>query len=118
MSKVALVVFAGANSHADLGRVFNAIELAREYKESGDEVRMIFDGAGTEWIPKLEDPEHEAHELYASIRDVIDGACEFCANAFDVRDEIAETDIDFLSEFEGHPSLKSLIDTGYEIVTF
>ncbi len=118
MAKTALIVFAGAESHADLGRVFNAIETAREYKEDGEEVQIIFDGAGTEWIPVLEDPEHKAHEPYASVKDVIAGACAFCAKSFGVYDDIAETDVNFLSEFEGHPSIKTLIDDGYTVVTF
>lgn len=118
MSKAALIVFAGTDSHADLGRVFNAIETAREYKQDGDEVLLIFDGAGTEWIPVLEDPDHDAHEAYESVKDVVAGACKFCSKAFEVHDEIAETDIDFLSEFEGHPSIKSLIEEGYQVVTF
>ncbi|MFW5967538.1 MAG: hypothetical protein ACOCV2_08480, partial [Persicimonas sp.] len=83
MSKTALIVFAGAEGHANLGRVFNAIETAREYKEDGDEVLIVFDGAGTEWIPVLEDPEHDAHKAYKSVKDVIAGACEFCSKAFD-----------------------------------
>ena len=118
MAKTALVVLAGTELHSDLGRVFNAIETAREYKEDGEEVQIIFDGAGTEWIPQLEDPEHDAHEPYLSIKDVIGGACEFCANSFGVLDEIRETDIELLSEFEGHPSIKSLVDEGYQVITF
>jgi hypothetical protein len=118
MPKTALIVLAGTESHADLGRVFNAIETAREYKEDGEEVKIIFDGAGTEWIPVLEDPKHNAHEPYASVKDVIAGACKFCAKSFEVYDDIKETDVEFLSEFEGHPSIKTLIDDGYQVVTF
>lgn len=118
MAKTALIVLAGNESHADLGRVFNAMEAASEYIDAGEEVKLIFDGAGTEWIPVLEDPEHDAHELYASVREVVDGACEFCANAFDVHDEIRQTDIEFLNDYEGHPSIKSLVDDGYEVITF
>ena len=120
MAKTALIVFAGTDGHSDLGRVFNALETAREYKQSGagDEVKLIFDGAGTEWIPELEDPDHKAHELYTSVKDVIEGACRFCAKSFGVFQQIEESDIEFLSDFEGHPSIKSLIDEGYEVVTF
>ena len=118
MAKTALIVLAGTDSHADLGRVFNAIETAREYKEEGEEVQIIFDGAGTEWIPKLEDPEHDAHGPYASVKDVITGACQFCAKSFGVYDQIEETDVELLSEFEGHPSIKSLVDEGYQVITF
>lgn len=120
MAKTALVVLAGTEGHSDLGRVFNALEVAREYKDDGqgDEVTLIFDGAGTEWIPELEDPEHDAHEIYKSVEDRIEGACRFCAKSFGVFQEIQETDIEFLDDFEGHPSIKSLVDEGYEVITF
>lgn len=118
MAKTALIVFAGTETHAELGRVFNAIETAREYKEDGEEVKVIFDGAGTEWIPELENPDHDAHEAYASIKDVIEGACKFCAKSFGVFEEIKATDVTLISEFEGHPSIKSLVDDGYQVITF
>ena len=120
MAKTALIVFAGTDGHSDLGRVFNALETAREYKEygEGDDVKLIFDGAGTEWVPELEDPNHDAHEVYASVKDVVEGACRFCAKSFGVFDAIQETDVDCLDDFEGHPSIKSMIDDGYQVVTF
>lgn len=119
MSKVAIFVLAGTEGHSDLGRVFNALEVAREYEEDGDgEAVIVFDGAGTEWVPELEDPEHDAHEIYASVKHRIEGACRFCAKSFGVFEEIQETDIDFLADFEGHPSIKSFVDDGYEVITF
>lgn len=120
MAKTALIVFAGTDGHSDLGRVFNALETAKEFKEDGegDDVELIFDGAGTEWVPELENPEHDAHELYASVKDVVAGACKFCSKSFGVYQEIEETDVEFLDDFDGHPSIKTLIDEGYEVVTF
>ncbi len=120
MAKTALIVLAGTNGHSDLGRVFNALEVVREYEEDGqgDAVTLIFDGAGTEWIPELEDPEHDAHEIYASVKERIEEACRFCAKSSGVFEEIQETEIDFLDDFEGHPSIKSFVDEGYEVVTF
>jgi hypothetical protein len=47
MAKAAIVVLAGTESHADLGRVTNALEAAKEFEEAGDDVEVIFDGAGT-----------------------------------------------------------------------
>lgn len=58
MNKVAVVVLAGTESHADLGRIVNALGTAKEFKEAGDEVQVIFDGAGTEWVAELSNPEH------------------------------------------------------------
>ncbi len=120
MSKTALIVFAGTDSHADLGRVFNALETTREFIENGegDDVKLIFDGAGTQWIPELEDPEHDAHPIYDAVKGSIAGACRFCSKSFGVFEEVQQSDIDFLADFNGHPSIKSLVDDGYEVVTF
>lgn len=118
MAKISVVVLAGAESHADMGRVTNALALAKEAKGAGDDVELVFDGAAATWIPQLEDPGHDLHGLYAAVRDRVAGVCEFCAGAFGVRDEIEEAGVPLLSEFECHPSLRSRVEEGYEVVTF
>ncbi len=47
MPKAALVVLAGTEAREGLGRVTNALITAREFKEAGDEVRLVFEGAAT-----------------------------------------------------------------------
>ncbi len=118
MAKISVVLLAGTESHGDLGRLVNAISLVKEAKEAGDEVELVFDGAGTEWIPELEDEEHKMHRPYRAIKDEVAGACEFCAGAFGVKEAVREAGIAFLSEFEGHPSLRRRIEQGYRVVTF
>jgi hypothetical protein len=117
MAKAAVIVLAGTESHADHGRVYNALEATKEFVDAGDDVRLIFDGAGTEWIPELEDEDHDYHGLYESVRDVV-GACDFCAGAFEVSDEVDEAGVTRLNEYEGHPSVRSLVKDGYEVITF
>ncbi|WP_138429203.1 DsrE family protein [Fodinibius saliphilus] len=118
MIKVAVVVLAGTDSHESLGRVVNALELTKELQDHNEEVKLIFDGAGTEWIPELEDENHDAHPLYKAVKANIHGACRFCAKAFEVFKEIKKTDIDLLDEYDQHPSLRNFIADGYQIVTF
>ena len=58
MAKAAIVILAGNESHSDYGRLANALEAAKEFAENDDdELELIFDGAGTQWIPELEDEE-------------------------------------------------------------
>lgn len=118
MSKAAVVVLADTESHADLGRVVNALETAKEFAESNDdEVELIFDGAGTQWIPELEDEDSDLFELYQSVR--TDAAvCDYCVGAFGVDEEVNEAGIERLDDHDGHPSIKSLVDAGYEVITF
>ena len=118
MAKISVVVLADSETHGDMGRVANALSLAKEAEEAGDDVEVVFDGAGTTWVPVLTDENHDMHPMYQAIEDRVAGACEFCANAFHVRDAVKESDVPFLSEYEGHPSLRTRIEEGYQIVTF
>lgn len=118
MAKVVVLVLADVETHGDMGRVANALATAKELKEAQDDVKLIFDGAATRWIPKLADPENKLHGLYAAVQDRVAGACEFCAEAFGVTDSVKQCNVPFLGEYEGHPSLRSLIVQGYQIVTF
>ncbi|MBI3181533.1 MAG: DsrE family protein [Myxococcales bacterium] len=118
MVKVAIVVLADTESHGDLGRVANALELAKELKQAGDSVELIFDGAGTKWVPGLADPSHKAHPLFKEVREKVRGACAFCAGAFGATAGVKAADTKLLGEFEGHPSLRRLLVDGYQIVTF
>ncbi len=118
MPQAAMLVLAGTETRADLGRVVNALQIAREFDESGDEVTVIFDGAGTQWIPALEDEGHKYHGLYEATKDKVAGACSYCAGAYGVKDEIEHTEVDLLDEFDGHPSVHKLVSNGYQVLTF
>jgi hypothetical protein len=118
MNKIAVVVLADAETHADTGRLANAMELAKEAGEQGDEVRIVFDGAGTRWVPVLTNESNQLNAYYRAVHHLIDGACAFCASAFHVKAEIQETDVPLISDYEGHPSLRGYIQEGYQVVTF
>jgi hypothetical protein len=118
MTKAAMVVLADTGSAEGLGRVVNALTTAKELKEAGDEATVIFDGAGTKWVAKLSKPDHKYSGLFQEVRDVIGGACAYCSRAYGVRDEVEGSGVQLLSEFEGHPSIRSLIADGYHVVTF
>ena len=118
MANAAIVVLAGNESHADYGRLANALEAAKEFAETdGDNVRLIFDGAGTQWIPELEDPEGDYHELFAAVKEHA-AVCDFCASAFDVAEAVDAAGLDRLDEYDGHPSIRDLVADDYEIITF
>jgi len=119
MPKAALVILADTDTHEALGRIANALEVAKEMKEEGEDVKIVFDGAGTIWVPELADPEHKMHPLYEAVKDKIDGVCHFCAGAFGVRHKIEKLgDVPLLSEYDEHPSLLRLMRDGYQVITF
>jgi hypothetical protein len=118
MSKAAAIVFADAGSPEGLGRVMNALTTAQEFKEAGDETVVVFDGAGTKWIAELSREKHKYHQLFEDVRDVVAGACSYCAEAFGVKEAVEGAGIDLLEDYKGHPSLRTLINDGYHVVTF
>lgn len=118
MLKVAVVVLADTQSPGDFGRVVNALTTAKELKQSGDDVRIVFDGAGGKWVPELAKSGHKYHALYESVREAVDGVCSYCAAAFGVKEAVKSAGVKLLEDFEDHPSLRSLMQDGYQIVTF
>ncbi|MEK7761623.1 MAG: hypothetical protein AAB433_08595 [Nitrospirota bacterium] len=118
MSKVAIVILADTETHESLGRVVNALEAVKEFKDGHDDVQLIFDGAGPKWIVELEKPNHKLHGLYLAVKDQISGACEFCAGAFGVKDTVVACGVKLTGEYDGHPSFKKLVSQGYQVITF
>ena len=118
MAKAAIVVLADTETHADLGRIANALTSANEFKEAGDETTMVFDGAGTKWVAELSNPDHKLHDAFESVKDTVAGACDYCAGAFGVKEKLKKTDVPLLAEYAGHPSLQRLVSQGYQVITF
>ncbi|MFW5939168.1 MAG: DsrE family protein [Halolamina sp.] len=118
MTNAAVVILAGTEGHENLGRLVNGLEAAREFAEHGDDdLELIFDGAGTQWVPVLEDPDHDYHELYTALSDEA-SVCDYCSDAFGVDEAVQDAGVVQLDENDGHPSIRSLVDDGYEIITF
>lgn len=118
MVKVAVVVMADTPTHADRARVANALTTTYEFKEAGDEVVLIFTGAGTKWVGELSEPDHRLHRAFELVRDKVNGACKACAVSFGVREAIESSGIPLLTEYKGHQSLRNLVVQGYQVITF
>ncbi len=114
--KAAVVVFAElGSSHGELARVVNALTLVREFKEAGDDVKLIFDGGGVATLAAMVRPEHSLNRLYQLIEDNVVGACAYCSKAFGVKEQLEEAGVSLLSDYKQHPSLRSLVVDGYQI---
>ena len=96
----------------------NAFTLAGEAIENNDDLKIIFDGAGTKWIGELEKKDHKMHQIYMGFKDRISGACPFCAQAFGVKNQVEKSGLPFLDEYKNHPSLRKLVKEGYTVLTF
>lgn len=118
MAKAALVVLADTDSREGLGRIANALVTAQEFDQAGDDVTVVFDGAGTKWIAELANPEHKYHRRFEALKPRVAGACAYCAAAFGVRKEVEAAQVRLLDEYEQHPSIRRLLADGYQVITF
>jgi len=118
--KYAIILQAGKESHEGMARAVHAFLYARELKEHGHDVVLIFDGAGTEWIEELSNPKSTSKikPAYEAVRKlgITEIICDHCAVAFHVKDRLAERKLPLTAEFEGHPSIAKWADQGYQLV--
>jgi len=118
MSQYLIVLQAGKESHEGLARAYHALLYAKDFQEKGHGAKLIFDGAGTEWVPELMKPEHKLHPLFKEVQATgsIDAICDFCAGAFGVKGAAQKCTIPMRSEFHGHPSIAKYAAEGYQIL--
>jgi hypothetical protein len=106
-------------SEESLGRVFNALAAAYDFKNAGKEVSIIFQGAGTRWPEALQQEDHPAHDLFKSVEDKIQGISCGCADVFggDTTgyDLIKDNSVPNTS---GLASYSALQEQGYNVITF
>ena len=106
-----------------LGRVFNALAAAYDFKQNGEEVSVMFNGTGTRWIAELNNPEHPVFALFEAVKDNIAGVSCGCADVFGSAEEVETSGFDYLTDnavpgTRGLPSLHKLALEGYSILTF
>jgi hypothetical protein len=82
--KLAVVIMSDPKNGTEesLGRALNAMALAYEHQQAGDEVAVLFKGAGTRWPEQLTKISHPANALYNLIRENVRGASCACAERY------------------------------------
>lgn len=123
--KAAIVVLSDPKSGTEeaLGRVFNALASAYDFKHGGDEVTVLFQGAGSRWIGELTKADHPAHKLFEAVKDLVAGASCGCADVFGARESVVASGFELITDNQvpgttGLPSLQKLIKDGYTVLTF
>jgi hypothetical protein len=125
MSKTAIVVFSDPKAGGEdaLGRFFNAMFLTLELKEKGQEVELVFQGAGARWPAEVTKPAHPANALYNAVRDKVAGVCGGCADVFGATEGAERTGLKLIREraipgTAGILDLSRYLDSGWRLVTF
>lgn len=121
MSKTAIVVLSEpkAGSEEALGRVFNALAAGYDFKQANEEVKILFQGAGTRWPEELQKEDHPGHTLYKAVEDKIEGISCGCADVFGAN----PAGLDLITDNKaigttGLPSFVNLQKEGYSVITF
>lgn len=114
MNKTAIIILSDpkAGSEEALGRVFNALASAYEFKQAGQEVKIIFQGAGVRWPEHLEKPEHPVNALYQEVKDYVHGLSQGCVAVFGT--EVSGYDLLHDNAVPGTPGLPSLLNLSNE----
>jgi hypothetical protein len=118
MSKIAIVILTDTEGGEALGRVVNALTAAQEFQEGGDEVQVIFTGAGTKWVGELAKPDHKLHGTYTMLKGCVAGACGYCAGAFGVADTVQSAGVCLLNDYGTNMSFRKLVKDAFQVITF
>ena len=119
--KTAIIILSDPKNESEesLGRVFNALATAYDFKSAGKDVSILFQGAGTRWPEALQKADHPAHELFEAVADKIQGISCGCADVFGANpsgfDLIKDNKV---PKTTGLPSLSKLQDDGFHVLTF
>lgn len=123
--KAAIIILSDPKTATDeaLGRVFNALAAAYDFKQQGDEVTVLFQGAGSRWIAELSKSDHPVRALFDSVKDTVAGVSCGCAEVFGATEEVGKSAFEFVKDnavpgTAGLPSLRKLASEGYTILSF
>jgi hypothetical protein len=112
MSTATIIVLSDpAGGEEALGRVFNALAAAYDFKRNNRPVQLVFQGTGTRWPSVLTSPKHPAHALYEPVTDTVAGASAGCAAFFGAAEEVRQSSLPALNDnpVPGTPGLPSLV---------
>lgn len=123
--KAAIVILSDPKSGTEdaLGRLFNALASAYDFKNSGDDVTILFQGAGTRWVGEVSKADHPAHSLFQEVVDKVAGVSCGCADVFGATEDAEKSGFDLIKDnpvpgTSGLPSLRKLLADGYSMLTF
>jgi len=117
MNKIAVVIYSNLEG-AGKSAVYRALMFAEELIRAGDDVTIVFDGAGSAALAAIIEPGHDIHRTWQKAAPALRGVCSYCAKAYGVNDALAAAGIPMLVDDRGHASLRNLLLEGRQIITF
>lgn len=123
--KTAIIILSDPHADGDgaLGRAFNGLAAAYDFKQRGDDVTVLFQGAGVRWIGELSKDDHPVHDLFEAVKDTVAGVSLACSDVFGGGEDATTEGFDLVSGNDvpgtrGLPSLAALIAEGRTVLTF
>ena len=119
-TKILIILQAGTESHEGRARALHSVLYAKELAAAGATVRLVFDGAGTGWLARWlrsDGPPSRAAQLFAELKatGLAYEVCDYCAGAFDVREELVEQGEVLTGAYLDHPSIASHVADGFQV---
>ena len=109
--KTAIIILSDPQAGEEaLGRVFNGLAVAHEAMQAGDEVEVVFNGAGTRWPEQLAQLSHPANGLFNAVRESVKGASLGCAVVFGASKSVEACGLPLLKDqaLAGTPGISNL----------
>lgn len=123
--KTAIIILSDPNSNSEeaLGRLFNGLAAAYDFKENGEEVTVMFQGTGTRWTKYITQEDHPVYALYKTVEDKVAGISCGCADVFGAKEDAVKNGFDLITDnavpgTSGLPSLQKLTADGYQLLIF
>lgn len=122
--KAAIIILSDPQAGEEaLGRMFNGLAAAYDFKQKGTETGIYFQGTGTRWPGVLADSAHPIHALFKAVEDKVVGVSCGCADVFGSRESAEKAGFDMISDnnvpgTSGLPSIAQVSADGYNVFIF
>lgn len=123
--KAAIIIFSDPVNGGEeaLGRAFNGLAAAYDFKHKNKEVAIYFQGTGTRWVSHLTQLNHPLYELYSAVSDTVAGVSCGCADVFGARNDAEKNGFDLITDnnipgTSGLPSIAKLSSESYTVFSF
>lgn len=122
--KIAIAITSDPQAGDDaLGRAFQGLALAAESRQHGDQVEVVFLGAGTRWPAAASKLGHPLHGLFDSVRPNVKGASCGCADVFGAASGVEACGVPKLKDFalagtSGLASMRAYLAEGWHTLVF
>ena len=119
-TKILIILQAGTESHEGSARALHSVLYAKELSAAGATIRLVFDGAGTGWLARWlrnDGSTSRAAAVFAELRDagLAYEVCDYCAGAFDVREDLTDAGEALSNAYMDHPSIAGHVADGFQV---